>query len=286
MRGFLARVQAARNPQENSLSATAVPGLDALLQRIAACAAIPREDLDQAASLACQSESALAILLRHIEENIAAPASEWRRIHGAVALLERLLRAKGCEGEALVGQAWYEAKMQDKLSNLAHFECSEDTRVSQLMKRAVANVQSAAEKYLDDDDAVDDAEKPSAEDQTDSAIPRRRGTSEDIKTPAVPSPVQLGRSCSGESEVRATRAKMWTKTALELESLCSPGTLKGQDTVKQVSGASSPQNDASNGQQQSSWMCCCRRRRHDADTRTPVGSEASTADLEAQSLIT
>lgn len=266
-----------------------MPGLDALLRRIASCAAIPREDLDQAASLACQSEGALAILLRHIEENSAAPAAEWRRIHGALALLERLLRAKGCEKEALVGQAWYEAKMQDRLSNLEHFEFSEDPRVSGLMKRAVANVQSAAEEYLDEDTAVDDVGEPWAEGKTDSIVPRRRGSSEDSKTPAVPSPVQLGRSLSTESEVRATRAKMWTKTALELESLCSPGTLHGQETVKQeqVSEATGPKIDSSNGQQRCSWMCCCCRRRQDADTRTSAGSsEASTADLETRSLIT
>lgn len=288
MRGFLARVQAARTPEQNSSpnTAAAVPGLDALLQRITACAAIPREDLDQAANLACQSESALAILLRHIEENSAAPAREWRRIHGALALLERLIRARGCEGEALVGQAWYEAKMQDRLSNLERFEFSEDSRVSQLVQRAVANAQSAAEKYLDEDFAVDCVEyPPPAEDETDSSVPRRRGASEDseILLP-VPSPVQLGRSCSTSSEVLATRAKMWKETALELESLCSPETLNGQETVKQVSGTCSPQSDKANEHQRSSWMCRCCRRRKDAEPRTPAHSEAS-ADVEAQSLI-
>lgn len=286
MRGFLARVQAARTPQQNSSpnTATAVPGLDALLQRIAACAAIPREDLDQAASLACQSESALAILLRHIEENSAAPAHDWRRIHGALALLERLLRARGCEGETLVGQAWYEAKMQDKLSNLERFEYSEDPRVSQLVQRAAANAQSAAEKYLDEDSAIDCVKEPPAEDETDSSVPRRRGASEDSKTPAVPSPVQLGRSCSTESEVRESRAKTWNEVSLELESLCSPGTLDGQGTTKQGTGACSPQIDKANEHQQSSWMCWCCRRRQDAGPRAPAHSDAS-ADVEAQSLI-
>lgn len=161
MRGLLARAREAAAPRA---AAQACVGcgtgggsqLEVALRRVthSDCAAIPPETLREAARLAAESEEALAVALRHIEENAAAPPQEWRRIHGALALLERLIRPQpgaGCGGggiECLVGGLWFEAKMQERLKALERFEHSGDTRVAVLIRRSAAAAQAAAERYV------------------------------------------------------------------------------------------------------------------------------------------
>lgn len=124
--------------------------LDAALRRVtySDCAAVPAADLREATRLAAETEEALAVALRHVLENVSAPLQEWRRIHGALQLLEQLLRRGASSGgdEVLVGRIWFEAKMQRRLEELSSFENPEDKRVALLVRRTAAAVQSAAKR--------------------------------------------------------------------------------------------------------------------------------------------
>lgn len=127
--------------------------LETALRRVthSDCAAVPSEAVYEAVRLASESEESLALVLRHVEENIAAPPREWRRVHGAVALLERLLRpgpAAGRCSESLVGRVWYEVKVQERLKVLATFDYPEDPRVALLLRRAAVAAQAEAEKQV------------------------------------------------------------------------------------------------------------------------------------------
>ncbi|CAE8658274.1 unnamed protein product, partial [Polarella glacialis] len=110
-------------------------------------------DMQEVLRHARDSESSLAVVLRHVEENLAAPPHEWRRIHGALCLLERLLRpvaeagAADCD-EVLVGRSWFEAKMQGRLSVLEHFDYAEDPRVVKLVRRAATAARQTAERHV------------------------------------------------------------------------------------------------------------------------------------------
>lgn len=114
----------------------------------------------------------MAVVLRHVEENASAPLREWRRIHGALALLERLLRPgavagarSDAYGEDLVGRVWFEAKMEARLKELASFDYPEDKRVALLLRRAAAAAQAAAaENVLKDEDDLDSQEQSTAPD--------------------------------------------------------------------------------------------------------------------------
>mmetsp|Transcript_35642 Transcript_35642/g.83383 ORF Transcript_35642/g.83383 Transcript_35642/m.83383 type:complete len:356 (+) Transcript_35642:74-1141(+) len=119
------------------------------------CAAVPREALQEAARLAAESEEALAVALRHIEENLVLPPADWRRIHGALVLLERLLSSG--EGDSLecgspIGSVWYQAKVEDRLEVLESFSHPEDSRVAMLVRRAATAVKVAAKKHFSEEE--------------------------------------------------------------------------------------------------------------------------------------
>lgn len=111
---------------------------------------MPLETLQEAVRLASESEDALAVVLRHIEENVSVPPQEWRRIHGSLALLARMISggATNTYNEPLIGHLWFEAKMQERLKALMLFEHPEDRRVAVLVRRAAATAQTAAERHI------------------------------------------------------------------------------------------------------------------------------------------
>lgn len=109
-------------------------------------AAVPKEALAEALRLAKENEESVATALRHVVNNVSAPAKEWRRINGALQLLEQLLRPSG--GEALVGQIWFECKIQPRLKELKTFNYDEDRRVSTLVQRSATNVERAFKVQL------------------------------------------------------------------------------------------------------------------------------------------
>lgn len=127
---------------------TATP-LELALRRVTHtdCAVVPSEAIEEVVSAASETEHALALVLRHVEENACAPAKEWRRIKGSLALLEKMLRP-GLNGEALVGRMWYEGKMEKRLKTLVSFHHEEDPRVAGLIKHAATATLRAAELFI------------------------------------------------------------------------------------------------------------------------------------------
>lgn len=123
--------------------------LEAALRRVthSQSVAVPSGAVDEVVCLACESEEALALVLRHIEENAGAAAKEWRRIHGSLVLLEKMLKP-GLNGESLVGRTWYEGKIQERLLILADFQWEDDPRVAGLIKRAAGTAIRAAELHM------------------------------------------------------------------------------------------------------------------------------------------
>jgi len=135
---------------------TACGGDDATLQAAlravthTTTATVPREALREVERMADLNEEALATVLKHIEENVQSPPKEWRRIHGALKLLEQLLRGSGSETKEspLVGRMWFEVKMASRLEGFVNFAYDEDSRVAVLIRRTAASVQHAAEQTI------------------------------------------------------------------------------------------------------------------------------------------
>lgn len=119
-------------------------------------AAVPRGAIEEAVRLASEDEESLALALVHVENNVNAAAKDWRRINGALALLESMLRP-GLNGECLVGCMWYEAKMAERLKTLSNFHYEEDTRVQGLIQRTATAAMRAAELHVSTQGASLDA---------------------------------------------------------------------------------------------------------------------------------
>ncbi|CAJ1350041.1 unnamed protein product [Effrenium voratum] len=131
-------------------SAPAESPLEQALRRVTHtdCAAIPAEDLRVAVSMV-SSEEALAHTLRHIQDNVSAPAAEWRRINGALALFEALAYKEGD-----LGRSWFEVKMENRLKELQNFSHEEDPRVALLIRRAANSAAQAAATLRWEDDVL------------------------------------------------------------------------------------------------------------------------------------
>lgn len=166
MRSLLARARDVRDVARTKLDgavATVAAArretsqLDLALRRVTHtdCAAIPAEDVQNALQLILESEDSLAKALRHIQENVVAPAEDWRRINGALALFEALASSK--EGAALVGRSWYEVKMEARLKELQNFSHDSDPRVATLIHRAALGASRAAMALQWDEDVLDAA---------------------------------------------------------------------------------------------------------------------------------
>lgn len=157
-------------------------------------AAVPQQHIWEAYQLAIESEATVVRALRHIEENIEAPASEWRRLHGTLLLLDCMLRpppqdraGPGLKCGKPVGRLWYEAKASKHVRRLCSFAHAKDSRVSSLIQHSARNVKDAADKHLSDDEDEEWPTEPSA------ARPKR------APTRTSPMPDLLGR---GQDEER------------------------------------------------------------------------------------
>jgi len=217
------------------------------------CAVVPAEALHEAVRLACSSEEALALVLRHVEENVTASAKEWRRINGSLALLERLLRpgtaggdspsgAQGRDafGESLVGRMWYEAKVETRLKDLINFDFPEDQRVAGVIKRSAKAALRAAEQYLPASD--NGTGSPRGRDREDDASEGGcTGGGGDTETSPGLDWAGTGGSGSTATEKchrRAPRYSAAIEKALEESSVrpCGPDTI-GRDHNLESSGA-------------------------------------------------
>lgn len=282
--------------------------LDAALRRVthSDCAAVPPEHVQEVVCLASESEEALAIVLRHIEEHIFAPGEEWRRIHGTLALLERMVRppsssgAKGWEEEdALVGRTWYEVKVQDRISALMCFEYSADPRVVVLMRRAANLVRAAAEQYVLSDTVETERASttvpgsPLAGASDSAGEGCGEGPVAPLQWPAAAevaatvigksgaqSPLQAlpgrqkspGEGGALEPADAADAAKKLKSTALSLDALRNPATREGAATRSPELGKKPPTSGLR--------CCCCRRLRGSA-----AAKEGERSDEEAGLLV-
>jgi len=303
MRGLLARARGAAAPAAapacGACGTGGNPQLRAALQRVthSDSAAVPPQTLQEAVRLAAESEESLALALRHVEENMAAPPREWRRIHGAVALLDRLMRPRegGGDEAPLVGRLWFEAKAQQRLKDLVHFEHAEDTRVGLLVRRVASSAQATAERYVLAETGEeflggrDTGHSPSAGRRCDLEGGADAASAPAVRIEAPPSPSQLrtanpqdgskvvprilGRS---NDEVVAPPAKL-RDAASALEALNNPVTRNPQ-LPERVADAVLSGDDLE--PQWRRWLCCrCRARQLQ---RTPREGQADTDNSECE----
>lgn len=115
-------------------------------------ASVSQEALGTASDLARQSDGAVALTLRHLEDGLSLPPADWRRVHGTLHLLTRLLRPVESQGPCCnpVGSIWFEAKARQRLKELTQFEYSEDQRVAVIIRRAAGNALEMAARHLKD----------------------------------------------------------------------------------------------------------------------------------------
>lgn len=139
------------------------PALSAALRSVthSTTATVPRETLRMVERMADMNEDALAMVLRHIEENVQAPYHEWRKIHGALKLLEHLMRSS--KETPLIGKMWFEVKILSRLEALAEFTHDEDTRVALLITRTATAVRLAADRTI-----MKDGDSPASSPRVDS----------------------------------------------------------------------------------------------------------------------
>lgn len=110
-------------------------------------ATVSREALREVERLADVNEDALAAVLKHIEENAREPPKEWRKIHGALKLLEQFLQGSE-KDSSLIGRVWFEVKMLPHLNEFENFSYEADERVQLLIRRTAASVRHAAEHTI------------------------------------------------------------------------------------------------------------------------------------------
>lgn len=155
MKGFLLRAR------ENVEAATArIPSgadvgsrrrLHQVLQRLQRAQFAPaREDLADACALAAESEEARSVVLKEVEDCLHAAPKEWRRIYGALVLLEQLLRHGGERGQdgagisdSLVSREWLE-RQRTRIDLMASFDYPEDKRVASLIRNGARQAGRAA----------------------------------------------------------------------------------------------------------------------------------------------
>jgi len=270
MRGLISRVA-----RTSGVAFSGTP-LEAALRQVmhSECAAVPQESLAQVVRLAAESEESLCSVLQQIEEGAVAPPAEWRKIHGALLLLERLMRHKGGGDHAscrdsgpLVGRLWFAAKMETRLKVLVDFEFPQDKRVAILIRRAATSAQSAAETVLPADGIFDlSTESCGILEQSQPA------TSKDISKVVSCNPQDgskasiIGRSSVDKALVEArpndideeeTARTQLQKAASALAALAVTGTRTG---VAAKTSTAAPAAAPEAGGMQSRWCCCLRRR--------------------------
>eukprot|EP00747_Dinoflagellata_sp_TGD_P050849 gnl/TRDRNA2_/TRDRNA2_147004_c3_seq1.p1 gnl/TRDRNA2_/TRDRNA2_147004_c3~~gnl/TRDRNA2_/TRDRNA2_147004_c3_seq1.p1 ORF type:complete len:321 (+),score=54.54 gnl/TRDRNA2_/TRDRNA2_147004_c3_seq1:53-1015(+) len=284
--------------------------LDAALRKVthSECAAVPSEALHEAVRLASEGEEHLALVLRHIEENVCAPARDWRRIHGALALLDRLLKPKlpeaGSEGLACgapIGKVWFEAKIQERLIALKAFEYADDPRVAVVVRKAAATALASAERCLqdgsDDDEvaplykAADqvpeilDSASPDADAAAGGSAPCRvaptsapQASDLSIRPTVVGCsfPQQAAPKAEDAARAATAAARDVHRAAAALDALNDSNT-RWSDAEKVRAGTSAPQTGAPTEQRRSVLCCCMRRRVTSAEGDMETG-EANEGD--------
>lgn len=214
--------------------------LDAALQRVTHtdCAAVPPEAIEEAISLASESEDALTVVLRHVEDNVSAPDKEWRRINGALSLLEKMLKP-GLNGDCLVGRIWYESRMEERLNSLAGFQ-HDDPRIAGLIKRtASAAIRAADEHIPKESDAEYGVGRAACDSESEKACtgghdereclrggdPAGTGGSGSVKAAERkhPAPVELWNSSDSAANGRATSSEPATLGRTRSPSECAGG---------------------------------------------------------------
>jgi len=237
------------------------------------CAAIPQESLAQVVRLAAESEESLCCVLRRIEEGAMAPPTEWRKIHGALLLLERLIRHKGggdhtsCRDSGpLVGRLWFAAKMETRLKVLVDFEFPQDKRVAILIRRAATSAQSAAETVLPADGLFEEFLSETSSGILEQSQP---ATGKNVSKAASCNPQDgskasiIGRSsinkaCPNDIDEEDSARTKLKNAASALAALAVPGTRAG---AAAKTSAAAPARAALEAEQNHSRWCCCLRRR-------------------------
>mmetsp|Transcript_118844 Transcript_118844/g.236778 ORF Transcript_118844/g.236778 Transcript_118844/m.236778 type:complete len:308 (+) Transcript_118844:133-1056(+) len=268
------------------------------------CAAVPQESLAQVVRLAAESEEDLCLVLRRIEEGAMAQPTEWRRIHGALVLLDRLMRHKGggdrgsCRDSGpMVNRLWFEAKMETRLKVLVDFEFPQDKRVAILIRRAATAAQSAAETVLSADGIYEEylitescsgvlgqSQPASAKDVSKAAScnPQDGSKASIIGRSSVDKACLRAQNMSEEArrsgidEEDHAKAKL-RNAAAALAALSAPATRAG---AAAQTATAAPAQEA--GGMQSRWWCCLRRRQPVAK-RTQ--SEEQASDGESNQLL-
>lgn len=253
-------------------------------------AAVPQESLAQVVRLAAESEASLCCVLRRIEEGAVAPPTEWRRIHGALLLLERLMRHKGgdhasCRDSGpLVGRLWFEAKMETRLKDLVDFEFPQDRRVAILIRRAATSAQSVAEtalpadgifeEYLSTGNCGGEQSQPATSQDVSKAAwcnPQDGSKASIIGRPSVDKALVEARP-NGIDEEETARTQL-KNAAAALAALAAPGTRAG--ATAKTSTAAPAQAALEAGRMQLRWCCCLRRRQLPQPGIIHVHSEVS-----------
>jgi len=302
MRGLISRVA-----RTSGVACVGGTPLEVALRQVmhSECAAVPQESLAQVVRLAAESEESLCFVLRRIEEGAVAPPTEWRRIHGALLLLERLIRHKGgsdrssCRDSGpLVGRLWFEAKMEARLKVLVDFEFPQDRRVALLIRRAASSAQSAADSVLPADGAYEEylsTENCTGGSMLEQSQPATR--EDDSKTEASCNPQDgskasiIGRSIvdkvlvetrpNGIDEEQTARIQL-KNAASALAALASTGTCAG--AAASISTAVGTEAATEARGVQSRWCCCLRRRQRQLPEPGNIHSEASD-DCESNVLL-
>eukprot|EP00746_Dinoflagellata_sp_MGD_P014412 gnl/MRDRNA2_/MRDRNA2_131566_c0_seq1.p1 gnl/MRDRNA2_/MRDRNA2_131566_c0~~gnl/MRDRNA2_/MRDRNA2_131566_c0_seq1.p1 ORF type:complete len:391 (+),score=88.42 gnl/MRDRNA2_/MRDRNA2_131566_c0_seq1:161-1333(+) len=110
-------------------------------------AAVPREVLEDLCGRAAEDpEGAGARVGKHIESHLKANSLQWRRIHGALALLDHAVRICPADIEALEKWGIKLPELRTELRDLKSFDRDKDERVCKLVQNKATVVDRELEK--------------------------------------------------------------------------------------------------------------------------------------------
>lgn len=109
-------------------------------------AAVPKEVLEDLCRRATEDqEGAGGRVAKHIESHLKASSSQWRRIHGALVLLDHALRIRPADIEAIGKWGLKLPELRTELKGLKNFDKDKDKRACKL----VQNKASAVDRELE-----------------------------------------------------------------------------------------------------------------------------------------
>lgn len=110
-------------------------------------AAVPKEVLEDLCRRASEDqEGAGGRVARHIESHLKASSSQWRRIHGALALLDHALRICPADVEALGKWGLNLVELRTELRGLMTFDKDKDLRACKLVQKKATAVDKELER--------------------------------------------------------------------------------------------------------------------------------------------